>query len=402
MSGGAALLLRGRSALSPDDAPLGLLVVAGRVHWVGAVDALPPVEHPRVFGSGEHVLAPGLVDLHVHGAAGHDFADGDAEGIEAICRAHARHGTTALCATVLASSPEQTLRAIEALCRASKEPAGGGARIAGVHLEGPFLNPARAGAQPVQHLRAPDLGLLEELLAAGQGNVRLMTLAPELPGALDLVERLVDAGVTVSMGHSTATHAQALAGLEAGCRLGTHAFNAMNGLHHREPGLLGALLTHDELGVEVIADGHHLSSPVLELLWRLKGDPRGASGGDKLALITDCTAAFAAPAGGARLGDQQVSVQDGAVRLEDGTLAGSALTMERAVAEFSRRTSASFAQALRAASHTPARLLAAPISAGALEVGAPADLLLYDSQLQLTEVFVAGQPQRTRERETAG
>ncbi|PIE18434.1 MAG: N-acetylglucosamine-6-phosphate deacetylase [Proteobacteria bacterium] len=345
-------------------------------------------------GGETSILAPGYVDLHVHGAAGFDFADGSDEAFSVICRHHARFGTTALCATILASSPEATLRAIE-VGRQKLGLVGRGARVVGLHLEGPFLAPERAGAQPPEHLRAPDPLLLEELLAAAAGGISLMTLAPELPGALPLVERLVDAGVVVSMGHSSATYEQACAGIAAGCRLGTHAFNAMRGLHHREPGLAGALLTRDELVAEVIADGQHVAAPVLEILWRLKGqrsEPGAADvGHGKLALITDCTAALDAPAGGARLGNTSVQVNDGAVRLPDGTLAGSALTMERAVSGLATMTSASWEAARGAASRTPAALIDAPL--GGAEVGAVADLVLYDGEGALEQVFIGGAPQ---------
>lgn len=361
-----------------------MLVAAGRVQWVGLPDDAPPRGAARVISAApDELVVPGYVDLHVHGGGGHDVADGTPEALEAICLTHARHGTAALCPTVLSSPPEVTLRALQVIRAATRTRPGGGARVLGAHLEGPFLNPARAGAQQLDHIHPPDLVLLEELLDAAGPTLRLVTLAPELPGALYLVDRLRDAGVVVAMGHSDATHAQALAAVEAGCRLATHTCNAMRGLHHREAGLLGATLLERLLVAEVIADGHHVSAPVLDLIWRLKGP-------DRLALITDATAAVDCP-GQARLGDQPVSVTDGAVRLPDGTLAGSALTMDRAVANLARATQATVEAVIPAATTVPAAVLGeAP--GPTLRPGSRADLLLLDAELRPREVILDGAP----------
>jgi len=291
----------------------------------------------------------GYWDIHVHGGGGFDVADGTAEALEQVCRVHAAHGTAALCPTVLSSSPESTLRALEVI-RAAAGRTVGGALVLGAHLEGPFLNPRKAGAQPAEFLRAPDPALLEELLAAAGPSLRVVTLAPELPGAMELVQRLRELDVVVAMGHSDATYQQATDAIDAGCRLATHTYNAMRALHHREPGLLAAVLLDGRVTAEVIADGVHVSAPALRLLWRLKG-------AGKVALVSDCTAALDAPPGRARLGRQPVTVVDGAVRLADGTLAGSALTMDRAVANMTRLAGLSRPEAEAAARDTPAKLL---------------------------------------------
>ncbi|MCK5797729.1 MAG: N-acetylglucosamine-6-phosphate deacetylase [Deltaproteobacteria bacterium] len=399
MNGCHRFLLRGIWGVDDAFAGRDLAIVidrdSGEVCWVGGGDESPPWSIEERLGGASHHLAAGLIDLHVHGASGHDFADATREAFDAICQAHARHGTTALVATVLASSPETTLRAIDVARQVMGRAAGYGARVLGINLEGPFLSQERAGAQPREHLRSPDLLWVDEVIDASAGTLRVMTVAPELPGALAICERLVAAGVAVSMGHSAATYAEALRGIDAGCSLGTHTFNAMRGLHHREPGLAGAVLVRDELFAEVIADGHHVAPPVIELLWRLKG-ARASSGegGGKLVLITDCTAALEAPEGGARLGRQVVRVEGGAVRLPDGTLAGSALTMERAVANVARFSGASLAAAHGAASRTPAAFLGPKTPLGRPEIGAPGDFLIYDPAGDLEEVFVAGIPQR--------
>jgi N-acetylglucosamine-6-phosphate deacetylase len=307
----------------------GLWVERGRAERLSVHEGRLVARGPASAEANELWILPGLCDLHVHGGAGCDFSDGTHQSAETICRLHAAHGTTSLCATVLAEAPDRTLRAVSSLASMVGKPTGG-ARIRGINLEGPFLNPRFAGAQAREHLRVPDRGLIKELLAAGDGHVRIVTLAPELPGALEMVEFLAGEGVAVSLGHSAASYAQVLAAVAGGARLVTHLYNAMSGLHHREPGLAGAALDCDRLTTELIADGHHVSDPAMRLAWRCKG-PR------KLALVTDCTAALATPKGRApRLGRREVLVENGAVRLADGTLAGSCLTMSAGLFRFGR------------------------------------------------------------------
>jgi N-acetylglucosamine-6-phosphate deacetylase len=374
------LRLSGRALLEGGVERAVVLISDGEVTWCG-----PEADAPEGGEAGETVpttglLAPGFVDLHVHGAGGADAADGTTESLEVMCRAHARRGTVALCPTVLTSPPEVLLRALEVIRAATGTCPGSGARVLGAHLEGPFLNPGRAGAQPPEHLRAPDRGLCDELLAAAGGTLRVVTLAPELPGALELTELLAERGVVVSVGHSDATHAQVLAAVERGARLAAHTFNAMRPLHHREVGILGAVLLSQRLHAEVIADGVHVSGPALELLWRLKAG--------RLCLVTDCTAALDAPPGAARLGDRPVTVSEGAVRLPDGTLAGSSLTLDRAVRQLVTAAGVTPPEALRAASGVPAGLLG--LERGRIAPGMPADLVVLDASLDLERVMIGG------------
>ncbi len=377
----------GRLALGGELIGDGLVLIRGdSVVFSGPASAAPPgFRAARTLRRGGAVIAPGFVDIHVHGGGGFDVADGTAEAVHAVCAVHARHGTTALCPTVLSSSPEVTLRALACIRDAARAPARPGtARILGAHLEGPFLAPERAGAQPAEHLRLPDPVLVDEFLAAADGTLRIVTLAPELPGALDLVDRLRERGVVVAMGHSSADYDQAMAAIARGCRLGTHTFNAMTGLHHRRPGLVGAILQSDRVTAEVIADLHHVHPAVLGLIWRIKGPER-------LALITDCTAALEAPPDRARLGNRRVHVEDGAVRLADGTLAGSALTMDRAVANMVRAVGVPLAAASLAASAHGEWLFdgddrrRAPLAAGSR-----ADLVVLDGALAPSAVVIAG------------
>ncbi len=369
-----------------------VLVDEGVIRYAGPRLGAPP------FGAAQElsgdVIAPGLVDIHVHGGGGVDVVDGGADTLARVGGAHLRRGTTAYVPTVLAAAPEETCRALETIRDASKAHStdmieapsfdASASRVLGAHLEGPFLNPSRAGAQPLDHLRAPDLGLLEELLAAAGGTLKMATLAPELPGALDLIARLSSDGVTVSMGHSAATYDEALAAVDAGARHATHLWNAMSPLHHREPGLVGLALTDPRVTVEVIADGVHLHPSAVALAWRAKG-PGG------LALVTDCIGALDAGEGGARLGDQPVVVDsEGAARLPDGTLAGSLLTMDRAAAGLCAMSGATSAEALAAASAAPAAVIGAGGSVGSIRQGGAADLVVTNSSLVLVAVIKDG------------
>ncbi len=360
-----------------------VLINEGQILWAGEEGDAPIIPARRTWSRPGGLICPGFVDLHIHGGGGVDAADGLQAALLEICRVHARHGTTAFCPTVLCSAPSATLRALEVIRAAALgDSVPGAARVLGANLEGPFLSSRYAGAQPREHLRAPDPVLLDELLAAAGPTLRIMTLAPELPGALELVARLQERGVIVGMGHSNATYSEAMAAIDAGARLGVHTFNAMRGLHHREVGLLGAVLNSPRVVAEVIADLHHVSVPALQLL-------RSAKGQEGVALISDCTAALDADPGAARLGQKPVEVKNGAVRFPDGTLAGSALSMERAVGNWVEEVGVPLIGAIHAASLVPARLLG---EVGGVVAGAPADLVLLDQRFRVLNVVLRGEP----------
>jgi N-acetylglucosamine-6-phosphate deacetylase len=329
---------------------------------------------------GGAVLAPGFVDVHVHGAAGAEFLGADGGQRAAILRAHARGGTTALLATTVTASRERLHSAVEAL--AAAEPVVGGAALLGIHLEGPYLCERHRGAQDPEHLRAPDLDELDALLTAGP--VRLVTLAPELPGALAAIERLTGAGVVASVGHTDATYAQAMAAFDAGATHATHLFNGMRPFHHREPGVIGAALERDDVTCELICDGLHVDPAAIRLVHRLKGPGRSL-------LVTDAMSAAGLCDGDYRLGALPVRVRDGRAELAgSATLAGSTLTMGAAVRNAVRLARLPLGDALQMASATPARVLGLQASKGALEPGLDADLVLLDDDLAVTATMVGG------------
>jgi N-acetylglucosamine-6-phosphate deacetylase len=324
--------------------------------------------------NGRGIAAPGFVDVQVNGFGGVDFLETDGEGYRQAGEALLETGVTSFLPTLITAPETELLAALAEVPHASVGP-----RILGVHLEGPFLAARRLGTHRAHGRRDPDLALLERLLAAGP--VRMMTLAPELPGALELIDDLVARGVTVSCGHSDATAEQATAAFDRGARMVTHLFNAMRPFNHREPGIVGAALVRDDVFVEIILDGIHLAAATAALVWR------AAAG--RVALVTDAVAAASGNGGAYSLGSVELLVQDGAVRAPEGMLAGSLLTMIDAVRNL-HALGVSLEDALSAASTVPARALGLP-DVGRLDVGLPADVVVLDDGLEIESVFVGGE-----------
>ncbi len=322
---------------------------------------------------GSGIAAPGFVDLQVNGFGGVDFAATDVAGYRRAGEALLETGVTAFQPTLI-TAPEEDI--VEALRAVPSEPIG--PRVVGAHLEGPFLSPKRLGAHPAGARRDPDVALLERLLEAGP--VTTMTLAPELPGALELVDRAHERGVVVSCGHSDATSEQATLAFDRGVRTVTHLFNAMRPLSHRDPGIVGAALARDDVVVQLILDGNHIADETARVVWR------AAAG--RVALVTDAIAAAGVGDGSYRLGSTEVRVLDGVVRRGDGVLAGSVLTMVDAVRNL-HLLGVPLVDAIAAATSVPARALRHP-SLGVLTLGGDADLVVLDDRLELRVVLVAG------------
>ncbi len=327
--------------------------------------------------AGRGIAAPGLVDAQVNGYAGIDVLSADADGLLALTAALRRDGVFCFQPTLITSGERELLAALQAIAELQARP-GEGAAVAGVHLEGPFLAPGRAGTHPLEHLRPPDSALLERLLAAGP--VRMVTLAPELPGALELIELCRRRGITVSLGHSEASAAEAELAFAAGAEAVTHLFNAMAPLGARSPGLAGAALARAGVTLQLIADGVHVSDELLRVAF--------AAAPDRCSLVSDAIAAAALGDGSYRLGSVALEVRGGVARRGDGTLAGSAARLADGLATLGR-LGLEPAEALRAATTRPARLLRLE-RAGRLAPGLPADLVLLDEGLRLTRVIAGG------------
>lgn len=330
---------------------------------------------------GEGVLVPGFIDAHVHGGAGADFMDGTPEAVRAICAYHLRHGTTALAATTLSGSRDAVGAAIVAAADVAAEQADSEAAIVGVNLEGPYLNPQKAGAQDPASIRAADLEEMRWWRGLAPDLPFVMTVAPEVQGVLDLIHAFRH-DVCFAIGHTAATYAQATLAIEAGARHFTHLFNAMPPLHHREPGAIGAALADERCTVELIADGIHLHHAILHVL--------GAQLHDRAILVTDAMRAAGMPEGTYSLYQHQVTVRDGAARLADGALAGSVLTTGQAVRNMVELAALPIEAVLPLATTIPARLLGIGDSKGRIAVGYDADLLVLSPRLEIERVVARG------------
>ena len=362
------------------------VVTPARVHAPGWLDVdgerivdggEGPPPRPADLDLGDSTLVPGFVDAHVHGGGGASFDAGTDDAVRTTVGAHLAAGTT----TMMASLVTDTVDALEArVVRLAAAVADG--LVAGIHLEGPWLSPKQAGAHDTALLRDPEPADVARLLAAGDGAVRMVTLAPELPGGLDTVRRLTAAGVVAAVGHTDATYDVAREALDAGASVGTHLFNAMRGLHQREPGPPTALLEHPDAFVELIADGVHLHPAVLRLAATAKPH--------HFLLVTDAMAAAAAGDGDYQLGPMAVTVRDGVARLTDSEMiAGSTLTMAAAVRYAVREAGLALPDVVRAATTTPATMLGLA-RVGALRPGFAADLVVLDDDLRVTRVMKAG------------
>ena len=322
---------------------------------------------------GAGIAVPGFVDLQVNGFAGVDFASADAAGYARAGQALLETGVTAFQPTIITAAEQELAAALREIPAESDA----GPRILGAHLEGPFVSAEALGVHPAADRRDPDPALLGRLLEAGP--VAQMTLAPELPGALELIDVLRERGIVVSLGHSNATAAEAHEAFDRGARTVTHLFNAMRPFGHRDPGIAGAALARDDVVVQLIVDRHHLADEVAQVVWR------SASG--RVALVTDAVAATGVGDGSYRLGSVDVEVRDGVARRADGVLAGSVLTMLEAVRNI-HALGAQLPEAVAAASSVPARIAGRRL--GRLAPGAPADVLILDDRLELRAVFVSG------------
>jgi N-acetylglucosamine-6-phosphate deacetylase len=340
------------------------------------------VEDGRVVGVGlargprGRVAVPGFVDLQVNGYGGVDFLSASSDDYRRAGEALLLAGVTAYQPTFITSAEETTIEALRAMPTSAPGP-----RILGAHVEGPFLSPDRPGTHPLVHLRAPDVALLDRLLDAGV--VTQMTLAPELPGADALIERLRERGVAVSAGHTNATAAEANHAFDLGVGGVTHVFNAMRPFRSRDPGIAGAALTRAGVVIGMVVDGHHLADETVQLIW--------ACAAGRVALVTDAMAAAGSGGNGGtfQLGDVEVAVEDGAAPMrEDGTLAGSVLTMIEAVRNL-HTLGVPFEQAVGAATEVPARFLARG-DVGFLEPGALADAVVLDDRLEIQAVLCSG------------
>jgi N-acetylglucosamine-6-phosphate deacetylase len=326
-------------------------------------------------------ITAGLLDIHFHGISGFDVMNASRDSLQQIGRSLARKGVTRFLPTTVTASLDSTLAALDNLAGFIEAGAPtGSSQATGIHIEGPFLSHDKRGMHSAQHLLPPSPQLLDRLWQASRGTIQLMTIAPELPGALETIQHASALGIRSSMGHSMATQAEAIAGIRSGAVSATHTFNAMRAFDHREPGILGVALDRDDLYADLICDGYHVAPSAVRLWLKAKGPERAI-------LITDCLSAAGMPAGKYMAGETIVHVEGDACRTETGVIAGSVITLDRAVANLMSFTQTELHTAVRLASINPARMLGLPEP---LVPGALADFNLYDANGIRRQSFLRG------------
>ncbi len=368
-------VLAGARMVTPAGVVEGWLEVSGeRIAALGPGDPPRPADHDL----GGQWLVPGFVDIHVHGGARAAYMSGDPDDVASVADLHRRYGTTTTMASLVTGTEDSLAATVASLAAMVDD-----GLLAGIHLEGPFLARARCGAHDPALLRTPEPALVERLLAAGRGTVRMVTIAAELPQAAEAVRQIIGAGALAAVGHTDATYDETRAALGAGATVATHLFNAMRPLHHREPGPVPALLEDAAVTVELICDGVHLHPAVVRTVV-------AAAGAGRVALVTDAMAAAGAGDGDYVLGALAVRVEEGVARLvEGGAIAGSTLTMDRAF-RFAVEAGVPVEDTVLMASTNPARLLGLSERVGAIAAGLDADLVVLDDAFARTAVMSRG------------
>ncbi len=336
----------------------------------------------EVIDAGNGFVVPGFIDIHVHGGGGSDVMDGGYEAVKQVATTHSRFGTTAFLPTTMTMSKDKIIGSLKSIHEAFIKGTGA-AEILGVHLEGPYISSEKKGAQKEKDIKKASIGEFLEFNQASGNLIRIVTLAPEKPGAIDLIRWLHKNEIIASVGHSNATYKQVQEGIKAGLTHVTHTFNAMREFNHREPGVVGAALSSPKLILEMIADGIHLHPVAMKILIKIKEI-------GKIVLITDAMRAASKPEGTYNLGGQEVTVVRGQARLKDGTLAGSVLTMDKAVCNMVDKVGVSLTEAIQMATTSPARCLGVESKKGSLEPGKDADIVILNKKLKVELTMVKG------------
>jgi N-acetylglucosamine-6-phosphate deacetylase len=362
-----------------------LVVEDARIAALGSREQLPIPTNARHHDFPGSTLAPGFIDIHIHGGSGHDVMELDTTALATIERGMFKHGVTSYLPTTVTAPLPDTLRSLEHLGKAirANHRTPGRSRPLGIHLEGPFISHTKRGVHPTENLMSPSPELLRQLHEASGATVRMLTIASELDGAVQTIAEGVLLGMQSSLGHSNATFAQANAGIDAGARHATHTFNAMRSLDHREPGILGAVLSDDRVTADLIADGLHVAPVVIKLFLRAKGV-------DRAVLITDAISATGMPDGKYKLGGFEVEVKGDRCDLE-GKLAGSVLTLDRAVRNVMRFVPLTLEDAIRLVTLNPARLLGMNETYGTLVTGGAADVVVLTTSGEVVATMTDGQ-----------
>jgi len=359
-----------------------VVIEDGKIVSVGDRKNIAGTSNSEVINVINGFIVPGFIDIHVHGGGGFDTMDGNHDAIIEISRAHSRFGTTAFLPTTMTMSKDRILKSLKSVNEAFVRGTGY-SEVLGANVEGPYINPIKKGAQKEEDIRNASIDEFIEFNEASGGLIRIITIAPEMPGAIDLIRWLHKHRIIVSAGHTNATYMQMQKGVKAGVNHVTHIFNTMKGFGHREPGGVGAALFLPEIIVEMISDGIHLHPLAMKLVAKVKEM-------EKIVLITDAMRAAGKADGTYDLGGQKVIVKSGEARLVDGTLAGSILTLDRAVRNMVEMAGVSLVEAIRMATINPAKCLEIENRKGSLEPGKDADIVILNENLEVNATLVKG------------
>ena len=359
-----------------------LLIEDGYIVGIEAGERSSAAKSERQIDYADAALVPAFFDVHMHGACGHDVMGGTGEDLDAIGTFLSRHGIGSYFATTVTAPEEKILHALDGLATQIERQNHPGARPVGIHLEGPFLSCEKRGVHPKEYIQPPSVEQFERYWQAARGHIALMTIAPEVPGALATIRHATAKGVRISIGHSNARTAEAQAGIAAGAVSATHAFNAMRPLDHRDPGILGVVLDCDDLYTEIICDKIHVAPEMIRLFWKAKGPARSI-------LVTDAMSATGMPDGTYQLGPLTVTVANGTC-LSEGRLAGSVLTLDRALQNFLECTGCTMEDAVRCLTANPAAMTGREGTLGDLRVGMPADIAVLSADGTVRATLLRG------------
>jgi N-acetylglucosamine-6-phosphate deacetylase len=383
------ILLHTAKAITPaaEISDAGILIRDGVIEAVGArADVSLPAGAIEIKAT-DQIAVPGFIDVHIHGAGGRDVMEGSNEALSTVARTVAKRGTTSMVATTVTAAPDDIVRSVEGIANfitnqhQSEDPR---AEVLGIHYEGPFISTVRRGVHPKEWVTLPNRQLLDRMVAAAAGNARILTIAPELLGAMPCIDAARSAGIVVAMGHTDATYEQARAAIAHGAHHAVHVYNAMRPFSHRDSGVIGAVLTSPEVSAELIADGVHVEEAAMRVLLQAKGV-------NCVILVSDGISATGMPDGQYSLGKFDVNVVDGVARNAEGNLAGSTLTLDRALRNIVRM-GWSLGDTVRMLTANPAKLLGLEFKKGALRTGADADIVLLNEALEITNVWARGVP----------
>lgn len=358
-----------------------VVVNEGKISNILANKTIDDANYDNVIHGENNYLSPGFIDIHTHGNSGYDILDSTTEAIDNISKYNLLNGVTSFLGTIITSSYSETVNAINNIGEyidKKKE-----STILGIHLEGPFFNIIKKGAQPEEYIRKPDFGLMTDILNRANENIKMVSIAPELEGALDIIKMLDDKGITVAMGHTNATYDEAMKGINEGITVSTHLFNGMRSFTHRDPGVIGASLLDDRVYCEIIADRIHLHDATILMTVKIKGY-------DKVILVSDSMMASGLKDGEYLLGGQIVIVNEGIARLESGNLAGSTTNLRKSVYNMIHFLNIPICEVVKMASLNPAKAINVHKYKGSIEIGKDADLIIFDEDINIKMTMIKG------------